>query len=81
MVISIDFCGIQRSHTKTESIEINLSSPIRVTDVLEYIKIKYPELPIDESSVLATVNHEVTTLERELKANDKVSFFPQIGGG
>jgi molybdopterin converting factor small subunit len=81
MVISIDFCGIQRSHTKTGSIKINLSRPTKVTDVLEYIKIKYPELPIDQSSILATVNHEVATLERELKANDKVSFFPHIGGG
>ena len=81
MVISIDFCGMQRSHTKTRSIDIKLSSPSKVTDVLEYIKRQYPQLPLDEHSVMATVNQEVTTFDRELKANDKVAFFPHIGGG
>jgi molybdopterin converting factor small subunit len=81
MVISIDFCGMQRSHTKTGSIEVKLSDSLRVTDVLKYLKERFPQLSLDEKFLLATVNQEVATLDRELKANDKVAFLPHIGGG
>ena len=81
LVISIDFCGMQRSHTKTGSIQITLSGPSRITDVLKYLKERFPQLPLDTNSLLATVNQEIAPLERELKPNDKVAFFPHIGGG
>lgn len=81
MVISVDFCGMQRTHTKIRSIDLELSGPSRVTDILTYLKELYPGLPLDENSVMATVNQEVTSLDRELKAHDKVVFFPHIGGG
>jgi molybdopterin converting factor small subunit len=81
MVISIDFSGIQRTHTKIGRIEVKLSGSLKVTDVLKYLKEKFPELPLDENFLLATVNHEIATLDRELKAHDKVAFLPHIGGG
>ncbi len=81
MVVSINFCGIQRTLTKTNSVEMPLAQKTRVTDVLEFLKDRYPELPLDESSFLVTVNQEVSTLQRVLHPYDSVSFLPHIGGG
>jgi molybdopterin converting factor small subunit len=81
MVISIDFCGIQRSITRTDKIDISLFDHARVTDVLKLLRDLYPDLPLDEKTVTATVNLEISSMDRVLKADDKVSFLPHIGGG
>jgi len=80
-VISIKFFGTQRAVTKTDSIDMPITEKARVTDVLEYVRHRYPELPLDEETVLITVNQEQAYLDTMLKPNDTVSFLPSIGGG
>ena len=80
-VISIKFFGMQRAVTKTDSIDMPITEKARVTDVLEYVRHRYPELPLDEETVLITVNQEQAYLDTMLKPNDTVSFLPSIGGG
>jgi len=58
-----------------------IAEKARVTDALEYVRQRYPELPLDEESVLITVNQEQASLDTMLKPNDTVSFLPSIGGG
>ena len=58
-----------------------ITEKARVTDVLEYVRHRYPELPLDEETVLITVNQEQAYLDTMLKPNDTVSFLPSIGGG
>lgn len=72
---------MQRAITKTNSIDMPISEETRVNDALEYVRHRYPELPLDEGMSLITVNHEIASLDRILKANDTVSFLPFIGGG
>ena len=81
MVISIEFLGKQRSITNTASIEMPIQSTSRVYDALEYVKDRYPELHLDGTEVLITVNQEMASPERLLKADDVVSFLPFIHGG
>ena len=81
MVVSVKFHGLQRHVTHTKQIEVPLSEKKRVTDVLSYIKERYPDLPVNENTFLVTVNNHVTKLDQILKANDKISFIPHIGGG
>ncbi len=81
MVISIDFCGTQRSITRTDKIDISLFNRARVADVLNLLRNMYPDLPLNEKTVTATVNLEISSMDRVLEANDKVSFLPHIGGG
>ena len=81
MIVSIEFLGTQRAITKTDSIDMPISEKTRVNDALEYVRQKYPELHLDEGMSLITVNHEIASLDRALKANDAVSFLPFIGGG
>jgi molybdopterin converting factor small subunit len=81
MMISIEFLGMQRNITKTNSIDMSIAEKTRVSDALEYVRQKYPELNLDEGMVIITVNHEIAYLNRILKANDIISFLPFISGG
>ncbi len=81
MVVSIDFCGMQRSLVQVDSISVPIQPQTRVDDILEYIKNQYPVLPLDKNMIMATVNQKAVPLDKVLRANDKVSFLPHIGGG
>jgi molybdopterin converting factor small subunit len=81
MIASIEFLGMQRAVTKTNSIDMPITEKTRVNDALEYVRQKYPNLHLDERMVLITVNQEMVSLDRTLKANDTVSFLPFISGG
>ena len=81
MIVSIEFLGMQRVVTKTNSIDMPITEKTRVNDVLEYVRQKYPALHLDEGMVIITVNHQIASLDRILKTNDTVSFLPFISGG
>ncbi len=81
MVVSVKFLGMQRIVTNADSIDMPITGNTRVNDALEYVRQQYPDLPLDEEMVLATVNLQVASLDRILKGNDTVSFLPIIGGG
>jgi molybdopterin converting factor small subunit len=80
-LISIEFFGMQRAVTKTESIYMPISENMKVTDALEYVRNQYPNLPLDNGMVLITVNQEMASLDTMLKHNDTVLFLPFISGG
>jgi len=81
MMVSIKFLGMQRLLTKTDSIDMPITDKTEVNEALEYVRQRYPELPLEEGMVLITVNHEVATLDRILRDKDTISFLPLIAGG
>jgi molybdopterin converting factor small subunit len=82
MVVAIDFFGKQRSLAKTGKIEMKLPEHSRISDVLKFVKDKYPEIPLSEdNSITVTVNQKIASLNSRLKDRDHVSFLPHIGGG
>jgi molybdopterin converting factor small subunit len=81
MLVSIHFFGTQCTITKTDSIHMPITERTCVTDALEYVKERYPDLPLDKKMVLITVNQEMASLETLLRENDIVLFIPHIGGG
>jgi len=81
MKASIHFFGAQRTITKTDSVDMPITERTRVADALEYVKQRYPDLPLNKKTVLITVNQERASLETLLKENDIVLFIPFIGGG
>ena len=81
MKVSIHFLGTQCTITKTDSIHMPITEKTCVTDALEYVRQRYPDLPLDEKMVLITVNQEMASLETLLRENDIVLFIPHIGGG
>ncbi len=81
MLVSIQFFGIQRVVTKTDAIDMPITERTRVNDALEYVRRQYPELHLDEGMIVITVNQEIASSDRILRANDILSFLPIIGGG
>ena len=81
MVVSVNFYGLQRKFTQRDNLQIPLSDKTRVCDVLRLVKESYPALPLNENTVLVTVNDHVSSLDRSLQDNDMISFVPHIGGG
>ena len=81
MIVSIEFFGMQRAVTGTDRIDMTVTEKATVADVLEEVRRRYPELPLDEKKVLITINQEMASPDTVLKANDTVSFLPSIGGG
>jgi len=81
MVVSIEFLGTQRAVTQTASICMTITAKSRVKDALEYVRRQYPDLHLEEGTILITVNQKMASLDRVLGANDAVSFLPFISGG
>ena len=81
MVVSIEFLGMQRLLTKTDGISMPITEKTRVIDAIEYVRHQYPALHLEEGTILITVNHEIASPDRRLRANDTVLFLPFIGGG
>ena len=77
--VLIEFFGMQRVVAKTDSIDMPIAANARVTDALDYVRYRYPDLPLDEEIVFPTVNLEMASLDTVLKPNDTVSFLPFIG--
>ena len=81
MDVSVQFTGFQRTLTKVQSIKVPLLDNMRVVDVMNYIKERFPQLSIQENEVFVVVNNDVCVKDRLLKSNDRISIFPHIGGG
>jgi len=81
MNVSVDFTGFQRTLTRVQSIKVPLLENMRVSDVLRYIKERFPQLALRESQVFVVVNNDVSVKDRLLKSDDRISIFPHIGGG
>jgi len=81
MVVSVKFLGMQRLITDTDSLEMPINGNTKVQDALDYVRQRYPDLPLEEGMALITVNHEVATKDRVLKDGDTISFLPLIAGG
>jgi molybdopterin converting factor small subunit len=81
MKVSIVFFGTQRVIAKTDSIDMPITEKTTVSDALEYVRSQYPALHLDQEMILTTVNKEITSIDRLLKAGDTILFLPYIGGG
>jgi molybdopterin converting factor small subunit len=81
MVVLIELLGMQREITRIGKIKMPITERTLVRDALEYIRSRYPALTLEENSILTTVNHELSPLNRPLKANDNICILPHIGGG
>jgi molybdopterin converting factor small subunit len=80
MKISIECSGIMRDGMDADNITMPITPETTVGDAMIWVKNRYPNLPLD-GSFLITVNHEVSSLDRLLRENDRITFIPHIGGG
>jgi len=81
MFVSVSFDGILRKLARADQIRVPLENGNRVADVMDYIKDRYPDLPVKKETHLAIVNSRITSFNQILNNDDEVSFTPIIGGG
>ncbi len=81
MVVSIELFGILRNLAETDKLSMPITGKTSAGDALDYVRGKYPSLPLDIGSFLISVNHELVSPERLLRPNDVICFIPHIGGG
>jgi len=81
MSVAVQFYGVQKALTKTHELRVPIQKGRKVRDVLNYLSECYPDLVIREDDVVITVNNRISSMDRTLKPDDRVSFLPHIGGG
>lgn len=81
MFVSVSFDGLLRNLAKADQIQVPLQKGHRVADVMDYIKNRYPDLPVKKETHLVIVNRRITSFDQILNDDDAISFTPIIGGG
>ncbi|MBC8418509.1 MAG: MoaD/ThiS family protein [Desulfobacteraceae bacterium] len=81
MVVSAQFCGVQRAIIRVNEIQFSLSGGSRVSDLFKQIKRSYPDLPLSKDDITVSINDQMSNMNHTLSPNDKVTFLPHIGGG
>jgi molybdopterin converting factor small subunit len=81
MTVIIEFLGTQRALAGIDSIEMAITKKSRVSDALEYVIDKYPQLKLDKETALVVVNQQLASRDQVLKDKDTISFVPFISGG
>jgi molybdopterin converting factor small subunit len=81
MVVLIQFLGSQRNITQTPTIEMPITNDTKVSDVLEFVKHHFPQLHLQESEALITINQEMALPDQIVNDKDTISFLPFIHGG
>ena len=81
MVVSVKFYGAQQKMTSTQQLEVPISEGECVKDIYDNIRDRYPDLMLNKQDMTISVNNKIADMNQVLKADDKVSFLPHIGGG
>ncbi len=81
MVVSIELFGILRDIAGTGKLSMPIDGKTAASDALEYVRGKYPALPLERDYFLISINHELVSPDKLLQPNDVICFIPHIGGG
>jgi len=81
MIVTVKFYGVHRALTNAPEIRISLPRNGRLSDAISHVKGRFPALKLSQKDVLVSVNDLVTHEDHVLKADDRISFLPHIGGG
>ena len=81
MQVSIEFLGNQYVITRTDSIDMPIMERTTVREALEYVRQRYPELPLPQGVMVIIVNKAIASPGRILRDHDTISFLPPISGG
>ncbi|MBW1997727.1 MAG: MoaD/ThiS family protein [Deltaproteobacteria bacterium] len=81
LVVSVEFHGVQRKLTREDQIRVPVSENATIKDVINYLRGKYPELQLNQSGVMVSVNERILPMDHVLESNDRITLLPPIGGG
>ncbi len=78
--ISVLLFGITRDLTGQSAVSLPLNEGARVSDLLESIHARFPDLARIRSMMVA-VNGEYAEPEQPLSSSDEVALIPPVSGG
>ncbi|MCU0447083.1 MAG: molybdopterin converting factor subunit 1 [Microscillaceae bacterium] len=80
MNIQIQLFGITRDIVGQNQCQVSLTDSATVADLLQQLKIDYPELA-RLSSLLVAVNSEYADNQTLIRLGDEVALIPPVSGG
>jgi molybdopterin synthase sulfur carrier subunit len=78
------FFGPLGELAQSRSIDLPLSAPLTVSNLVENLAGKIPSEAVealDEKTVMVSVNHKVVNWQTEVNDGDEVAFLPPVSGG
>jgi MoaD family protein len=81
MKIVVRYFALFRDITGTDQDSLVIDDGSTVSELLETIRKKYPDMEKTKRDVLVSVNRNFATHELKLKDGDEVAIFPPVSGG
>jgi MoaE-MoaD fusion protein len=81
ITVRVLFFGGAKDIAGTNSLELTLASPAKLTDATIALVDKFPELKRFGRSLLFAVNQEYAESNTQIGANDEIAVFPPVSGG
>lgn len=81
MKIVVKYFALFRDITGTDQDTVVIAEGLSVSELLETIRTKYPDMEKTKRDVLVSVNRNFATHEVKLKDGDEVAIFPPVSGG
>ena len=81
MKIVVKYFALLRGITGTDQDTVVIAEGLSVSELLETIRMKYPDMEKTKRDVLVSVNRNFATHEVKLKDGDEVAIFPPVSGG
>ena len=81
MKIVVKYFALFRDIAGTDQDTVVIAEGLSVSELLETIRMKYPDMEKTKRDVLVSVNRNFATHEVKLKDGDEVAIFPPVSGG
>lgn len=79
--ITVRYFAVCRDAAGKEREEIELPSPVSVSDFLEDLFSRYPSMRAGEKQLRVAVNREYAPAEGKIRPGDEVALIPPVSGG
>ncbi len=81
MILNIRLFATLRDRAGQSKIEVDITSPATVQDLLDAVEAAYPTLAPSLPTVLVAINKNFAFPETVVGQNDEIAFFPPVSGG
>jgi len=81
MRIVIECYGASQRWCSTELLNLDLGEPATVSDALDRLAERYPELAARRESLAVAIGDEIVAAGRPLDEGDRLSLIPPVSGG
>lgn len=81
MDLEIILFAIYKDRLKSNSITVQLPEESTVEQLVNKIKLDYPQMATPETNIVVAVNSEYSDYSLTLKSTDEICLIPPVSGG